>query len=224
MQRTKKILVMTASLLLLSSCSHDLVFEPMDAITRLAYNVYVVPDSKEPLTDSETSQEPPPEATIIIVCEHPDTANWPNPFIVTYTDIRKKEAYIRNVKEILKLFRLIAHDTIRRKEFLSAQELACQTDKYISVYVQPIMSDSEANNSLETKLEIATLHVLCALLHHDMARDDLAELHLDELRELEGNDASLLDVRIDPADIGFITLRAAMRDLEARSPVSTENN
>ncbi len=223
MQRTKSIFVMTASLLLFSGCGYDLVIEPTDTSTRFAYNLYVVPDSQEPPTDPETTQDPPQEPTII-ECEHGNAANWPDPFTLTHTDIRKKEAYIRNIKETLKLFRLIADDTIRRKKFFCAQELACQTDRYVEIYVRPIMNDSGANNNLETKLEIAKLHVICALLYRDMGRDDPAELHLDKLRQLDGNDASLLDVTIDPADVGFITLRAAIKDLEARSSVPTENN
>ncbi|MBW2566806.1 MAG: hypothetical protein JRE24_07990, partial [Deltaproteobacteria bacterium] len=205
---------------------YDLVLEPMESSSRFAYNLFVVPPDSEPeeeLVEPEITQGPPWKP-IKTECPDIDTTNWPDPFVLTHADIKKKEAYIRNTKKTLQLFRLVADDTIRREEILSVQELACEANKYVKVYVKPIMDDPEANKNLETKLETAKLHLLSALLHHDMGMDYQAELYLDLIRERYGNDPSLLDVTMDPTDTGFITLREAIEHLEERVSIQAENN
>lgn len=217
MKFKKKILMIMASLFFFSACGYDIALEPMDSKKKFSCNVLVVPpDSKNNLTEPEISKENS-KKTSSLKPENINTKDLANPIILTHADIMKKKAYIQNTKKILKLFLIIADDTGKRKKFLNIGDvIEREAMKYIEIYVKAIVNDSEAINHIETKLEIAKLHLLTAILYFHIAQYDQAQNYLNLIHKRYGSDMALLGTTIDQSDVGCSTISEGVKKLQDR--------
>ena len=204
MKTKKTILMVTASCMIFFGCAYDFIFVSSDS-------------KKKPETPKITDYTPPKKTRAKLVDYY--RISLPNPIILTCMDIKKKRGYISNAKETLKLFRLVVCDTRTREKTLSVHELGREAHKYMEMYVKPIINDSEAIENSETKIETATLHLLCAFLYFDIAGYNNVTQYLDLINTRYGKDSYLLSMRIDQKDIGFATLAQGVKELQKRLPV-----
>lgn len=138
----------------------------------------------------------------------------PRPSAVSHMDVAQKKAYIHGAESTMKIFHAAALDLRSRGKFESQEELAGEVKRYVDLHVKPIVGDFEAGNSLDTRIEIAKLQLLCGVVYLEL--EDYWEA-LKLLREMEkryGDQPDLLSATIDRSDIGFGTIEDGMRRLE----------
>jgi hypothetical protein len=97
------------------------------------------------------------------------------------------------------------------------KELAKEIDKYVNVYVKSILLDSELNGSIDTRLEIAKIHLFVISMYLDIGYDDRAWEYLKLFHALYESDKYLLDMTLNSRDVGYPTLGTEMRLLEERA-------
>ncbi|MBU0986347.1 MAG: hypothetical protein KKH68_03755 [Proteobacteria bacterium] len=207
METKKTILMVTAACMIFLGCAYDLILIPGGSKKK----------SETPKVTNQTSPKNTRGKRI-----NYNTTGFQNPIILTRMDIKKKKAYIHNVKETLKLFRLIVGDTRTRGKTLSIDELSREAHKYMEVYVKPLINDSEANENSEIKIETAKLYLLCAFLYFDIAGYNKVTQYLKLIHTRYGKDSYLRRMRIDQKDIGFATLAEGVMELQKRMPVLIE--
>jgi|GEM_PF-1291061 len=205
MEIKKPILMVTASCMIFLGCTYDFIYVRGGSKNKAA-------------TPKVTNYIPPPKTHRITPVDY-HTMALSNPIILTRMDIKKKKAYIHNVKQTLKLFRVIVGNMRTRGKTLSIDELGRESHKYMEVYVKPLINDSEANENSELKIETATLYLLCAFLYVDIAGYNKGTQYLNLIQTRYGKDSYLHKMRIDQKDIGFSTLNQGIMEFQKRMPV-----
>ncbi len=150
-------------------------------------------------------------------------AGLPDPLILPVVDIKEKHAYIENAKEILKLFRKVTNDNRKNAKSFKIEELRREASKYINLFVRPVIDDFAVSENFKTKLEIAKLHLLAALIYSDVGEYVMAESFIHQIDRRYGKDEFLLGLSIDPADIGYNTLSEGIKDLKRQISSQTNN-
>ncbi len=139
------------------------------------------------------------------------------PVIPKYIDIKVKQEYVKNVKASLKLYNQVILDIKYYHDRHNYKELAKEIDKYVKVYVKSILLDSELNGSMDTRVEIAKIHLFVISMYLDIDYDDRAWEYLKLFHALYDSDKYLLDMTLNSGDIDYPTLGTGMRLLEERA-------
>lgn len=193
----KIILIITGSFVFFAGCSYDIVLvkrKPNDETTKTS--------------DLKLRNYYP--ATVI------------NPIVLTHADLEKKKAYILNTKITVEQFRLFADDARKFEDNLKTEELGREANKYIKMYVDPIIHDNEVIENPETKAEIAKLYLLSASLYFDLARPYQAKYYLDWLNgRFEGEYLSAITT--ERGDDGLVTLAEGIENLRKKISVDTNS-
>ncbi|MBE0599102.1 MAG: hypothetical protein IH614_17795 [Desulfuromonadales bacterium] len=137
------------------------------------------------------------------------------PAVVGHMQIAKKQEYIQNTKATLKNFQASARDLRARNKPLILEELSGEVHRYIRLRVVPIVNDFEAENNLETRLEIAKLQLLSGLVYFELGEVRKVRQLLREM-DRRYQDPSFLSSAIDSQDIGFSTIGEGMQALRGR--------
>ncbi len=197
----KKISVMIlASFFTLSGCGYGLYFVQMDKEEQVEIQVTAQEESKT--GEDEASR-------------YYYTTHSPSPIILTHADIDKKKVYISRAKETLMHFRTMARDTAMRKEEVFIKEVGREANSYVKIYIEPILNDPDAIGNLETKAEIAKLHLLSASLYFELAGYFQSKFYLERLVEQYENDF-LSGITIDQMHLGYGTVAEGIKDLQKR--------
>ena len=93
------------------------------------------------------------------------------------------------------------------------EEIGQEANKYIKMYVEPIIFDHNAIENLETKAEIAKLHLLSAFLYFDLAGYYQSSYYLNRLNGRFGTEY-LSTITTEHRDYDFNTLAEGIEDLE----------
>lgn len=141
----------------------------------------------------------------------------PGPTIPEYVDIKVKQQYLENVKESLKLYKQVILDLKYYHDIYSFEEIAKEIDKYVNIYVKNVVTDSELNSSIDTKVEVAKVYLLVISVYLDIGYNEQAWEYLDLFRGRFNSEKYLLNLTLDPQDIGYPTLGTAMRILEEKA-------
>jgi len=169
---------------------------------------------EEKLNELKEAEEPPPATPRHFAPRDYATISWLSPVVLTYADIDKKKDYILSTKKSLKRFLVITRDFRTSRDNVNIEEIGREANSFIEIYVEPIINDPGALSNVETRLETAKLHLLCAMLYHDLAGYNQSKKYLDLIHRRYGKDPAMLDLSIDPMDIGFNTLSAGIQELE----------
>lgn len=192
----KIILIITGSFVFFAGCGYDLVLVP-----------------KQP--NDETTKT----SNLKLKNYYPATVI--NPIVLTHADFAKKKVYVFNTKITVEQFRLFAGDTRKFEDNLKTEELGREANKFIKMYVDPIIHDNEVIENPETKAEIAKLYLLSASLYFDLGRPYQARYYLDWLDGRFGGEY-LSAITTEQGDDGFITLAEGIENL--RKKISTDTN
>jgi len=128
------------------------------------------------------------------------------PAVIAHLDIRKKKIFIESVWKTLKTFERSATDAARRKKPGLDKTLAREMDVYFRNYVNPILDDTEAVGHLETKLDVAKVHLLSGLVFAHLGEPSPARRLLKRFDERYGSDPSFLSSTLDYETTGFGSL------------------
>ncbi|UCH23083.1 MAG: hypothetical protein JSU83_07725 [Deltaproteobacteria bacterium] len=139
------------------------------------------------------------------------------PVIPKHVDIKAKQEYLRTVRKSLKLYNQVMLDIKRYHGSYNFKELAKEIDKYVNIYVKNILLDSELNSSIDSRVEVAKIHLLVTSMYLDIEYDDHAREYLELFHELYQNDTYLLDMTLNSNDVGYPSLGIGMKELEERA-------
>ena len=140
----------------------------------------------------------------------------PGPVISIDVDNKAKLKYLQNIKNSIKSYNRVILD-IKYYHRYNFKELAKEIEKYVETYVRDILLEPESNSSIETRVEIAQIHLLVTSLYLDIGYNINALTYLESFHDRYHNDASLLEKTLDPRDIGYSILGQGMRILEKRA-------
>ena len=194
---TRKIIMMMVSAFIFSGCGYVLVRVDQD---KNASNPVAV--TEETLEEGVTSR-------------YYYTTQSPSPISLTHADIANKKVYIERVKETLMQFRVIARDISKREDELFVKEIGREANSYVKNYVEPIINDPDAVGNLETRAEIAELHLLSASLYFELAGYFQAKFYLERLTGQYENDF-LSSITIDQLHMGYSTVSEGIQDLQKK--------
>jgi len=189
------------------------------------YGLYVVQVDKDKKADTQvTAKETKTDENV--ASRYYYTTHSPSPIILTHADIDKKKVYISRTKETLINFRTLARDTAKRKDDVFVKEIGREANSYVKIYVEPILNDPDAVGNLETKAEIAKLHLLSASLYFELSGYFQSKFYLERLSEQYENDF-LSGITINQMHIGYSTIAEGIKDLQKRialKQMTTTNN
>ncbi len=179
------------------------------------YGLYVVQMDKEKEAGTQVTATDATKTDEDTTSRYYYTTHSPSPIILTHADIDKKKVYIRRTKETLIHFRTLARDTGKRKDDVFVKEIGREANSYVKIYVEPILNDPDAVGNLETKAEIAKLHLLSASLYFELAGYFQSKFYLERLIEQYENDF-LSGITINQMHIGYGTIAEGIKDLQKR--------
>jgi len=196
----KTVMLVLGALLYFSGCGYGLYF------------VHVDPEegSETRITKSDI-----PKESGELNAQHYYNTHSQNPVILTHADIEKKKVYIQKADEALKHFYLVACDTRKRGNISSLNELGREANRYVKIYVEPILNDAGAIENMETRAEVAKLYLVTASLYYELAGYYQAKYYLTELTERFGK-AFLLGITTDNKESGYSTVAEGIEYLERR--------
>jgi hypothetical protein len=139
------------------------------------------------------------------------------PVIPKHIDIKAKQKYVQTVKTSLKLYNQVILDIKNYHGRHNYKELAEEIDKYVNIYVKGILLDSELNGNLDTRVEIAKIHLFVVSMYLDIDYYDRAWEYLKLFHTQYDSDNYLLDMTLNSRDIDYPNLGTGMRTLEARA-------
>jgi hypothetical protein len=193
----KIILIITGSFFFFMGCSYEVVLVP-----------------------KKTNGDPSKTVNLNLKNYQPNSEI--SPIVLTHADFAKKKAYVLNTKATVEQFRLFASDTRKFGNNLKTEELGREANKFIKMYVDPIIHDSEVIENPETKAEIAELYLTSASLYFDLGRPYQAKYYLDWLNgRFEGEYLSA--VTTERGDEGFITLAEGIENLRKKISIDTNS-
>lgn len=140
----------------------------------------------------------------------------PRAAAVAHLDIVRKQEYIQGTKATLKTFLVSARDLSSRDQHVSLRELADRFSRFVTLQVDPIVGDFEAENSLSTRLEIAKLQLLCGLAYYELGENRRARDLLEQMKQRYGGNAGIMGAPIDRSDIGVASLERGLELLEEK--------
>ena len=194
---TRKIIMMMVSAFIFSGCGYVLVHVDQDK------------NASNPVAVTEETLDKGVKSRYYY------TTQSPSPIALTHTDIANKKVYIERAKETLMQFRVIARDISKREDELFVKEIGREANNYVKNYVEPIINDPDAVGNLETRAEIAKLHLLSASLYFELAGYFQAKFYLERLTGQYENDF-LSSITIDQLHMGYSTVSEGIQDLQKK--------
>jgi hypothetical protein len=137
--------------------------------------------------------------------------------VVSDMDASQKQAYIHQVTSTLKIFQASARDLRHRDSGRDLGDFAVEVDRFVGRQVSPIVADSEAEKDPRTRLQIAELQLVCALVYLDLAQPRRALALMQRMERRYGHDSELLRAPLEPGDTKFANLREGIRNLKQRA-------
>ena len=139
-----------------------------------------------------------------------------SPVMPRNIDIKTKQKYIKHIGHVLTIFNKVVSNTKNYHPNSNYQDLTYELDRYVNIYVSPILTDHSLDSDLETKLEIAKLYLVIISLYHDIGDNWQAGEYLKLFHSRYENDKHMFDMTLNPMDIGYPTVGEGVRELEKK--------
>jgi len=143
-------------------------------------------------------------------------AGCSEPVVIGHLDIRKKKTYVENTWKTLKTFERSATDAAKREKPGLQGTLSREMAAYFEYFVEPILKDDKAVGHLETKLDVAKVHLLSGIVFAHLGETSPARKLLKRFDERYGNDPSFLSATLDYETTGFGSLAEGRNALAKR--------
>jgi hypothetical protein len=142
---------------------------------------------------------------------------WPDAPVLGHLDISQKKTYIQSVKNSLRTYRLLAEDLGQRQKPESFSALGAEADKFIHLYVLPIVDDPEASSHIETKLDIAKLQLISGYTYAELDMIPMAKQQHEQITNDFGSDLSIMDATLGEPGLNHATIGDGVNGLKQKT-------
>lgn len=136
------------------------------------------------------------------------------PVILSHLGGAQKRSYVAGVKQNLRHFLATASDLSSRNKPASLSQLAAQAQKYIETYVRPAIADPTLSEDLETRMEVAKVHLLVGYVYARCGTTKRAGNDVELFKKRYAGDPAVLSSALDRNDFDADNLGQALQALE----------
>lgn len=178
-----------------------IVFGFMLCLSGCGYGLYVVKVDPEKKSTTPVQME----ENMDLATQYYATSTSAEAVNLAHSDIERKAIYVQEAVKTLKHFCLIANDIQDTRDFDRRKELGREANNYIRTYIEPVLNDAEARDSMETKAGITELHLLSACIYYQLSGYYQARYYLEQLTS-RFEPEFVSGITTDPDCTGFNTI------------------
>jgi len=136
------------------------------------------------------------------------------PVILSHLGDTQKRSYVAGVKQNLRHLLATAGDLASRNKPAPLSQLASQAQKYIETYVRPAIADPTLSEDLETRMEVAKVHLLVGYVYARCGTTKQAGKDVELFKRRYADDPAVLSSALDRNDFDADNLGQALQTLE----------
>ena len=149
-----------------------------------------------------------------VVHEPPHVLPWK--IMPTKTNFKIKQKHIQNVTRMLISYHSVLLNTKTYHPESNLDNLATEANKYIYMYVDPILNDSYENDTVEINVLVAKLHFVTISFYFSLDNKKQVKEYLQLFHQRYAKYKDVSDLNLDSIDIGHSTLGEGIKELEQR--------
>jgi hypothetical protein len=153
------------------------------------------------------------------------TYTLPKQIIPTNVNVQAKQENMHDIKYTLILYNKLIDNIKVYHPKANINTFANELDEYISIYVEPILSDYDLSKSNETSAEIARLYLVIEIarlylvitsLYYKINDKKQARKYIKLFQRRYGENKDIFDLTMNSTDIGYSTLGEGMSKLQEK--------
>jgi len=152
------------------------------------------------------------------------TYTLPKQIIPTNVNVQAKRANMHDIKYTLILYNKVIDNIKVYHPKANINTFANELDEYISIYVEPILSDYDLSKSNETSAEIARLYLVITSLYYKIDDKKQARKYIKLFQRRYGENKDIFDLTMNSTDIGYSTLGEGMSKLQEKVDYRTRSS
>ena len=149
-----------------------------------------------------------------VVHEPPHALPWK--IMPTKGDFQVKQKHIQDITRMLVSYHSVLLNTKTYHPESNQDDLSIEVNKYIYMYVNPILNDTYENDNVEINVLVAKLHFVVISLYFNIDNKKQVREYLQLFHQRYGNYKDFSDLTLDSNDIGYSTLGEGIKELEQR--------
>jgi hypothetical protein len=153
-------------------------------------------------------------ASKTVVHEPPHALPWK--IMPTKGDFKVKHQHIQDITRMLISYHRVLLNTKTYHPESNLDNLATEVNKYIYMYVNPIINETYEKDTVEINVLVAKLHFVVISLYSNLDNKKQVKEYLQLFHKRYGNYKDFSDLTLDSIDIGYSTLGAGIKELEQR--------
>ena len=153
-------------------------------------------------------------ASKTVVHEPPHALPWK--IMPTKADVKVKNKHIQDITRMLVSYHSVLSNTKTYHPESNLDDLSIEVNKYIYMFVNPILNDNYEDDNIETNVLVAKLHFVVISLYFNIANQKQAREYLQLFHQRYGNYKDFSDLTINSMDIGYSTIGEGLKELEQR--------
>jgi len=153
-------------------------------------------------------------ASKTVVHESPHPLPWK--IIPTKVDVKVKHKYIQDITRMLISYHGVLSNTKTYHPESNLDDLSIEVDKYIYMFVNPILNDTYEDDNMEMNVLVVKLHFVVISLYFNIDNKKQVREYLQLFHQRYGNYKDFSDLTLDSTDIGYSTLGEGIKELEQR--------
>jgi hypothetical protein len=153
-------------------------------------------------------------ASETVVHEPPHVLPWK--ILPTKVDEKVQHKYIQDITRMLISYHRVLSNTKNYHPESNLDDLSIEINKYISMFVNPLLNDVYEDDNIEINLSLAKLHFVVISLYSNIDNQKQAREYLQLFHQRYNNYKKLSDLTINSMDIGYSTFGEGLKELEER--------
>ena len=134
----------------------------------------------------------------------------------TKVDVKVKHKYIQDITRMLISYQSVLSNTKTYHPESNLDDLSIEVDKYIYMFVNPILNDAYEDDNMEINVLVIKLHFVVISLYFNIDNQKQAREYLQLFHQRYGNYKDFSDLTINSMEIGYSTLGERIKELEER--------
>ena len=153
-------------------------------------------------------------ASKTVVHEPPHALPWN--IMPTKVDVKVKQKHIEDITRMLVSYHSVLSNTKMYHPESNLDDLSIEVNKYIYMFVNPILNDTYEDDSIEINVLVAKLHFVVISLYFNIDNKKQVREYLQLFHQRYGNYKDFSDLTINSMDIGYSTLGEGIKEFEQR--------
>lgn len=153
-------------------------------------------------------------ASKTVVHESPHALPWK--IMPTKVDVKVQHKYIEDITRMLISYHRVLSNTKNYHPETNLDNLSIEINKYIYMFVDPLLNDVYEDDNIESNVLVAKLHFVVISLYFNVDNKKQAREYLQLFHQRYGNFKNFSDLTINSMDIGYSTLGEGIKELEER--------